>query len=861
MTGTPVERARLRSDVAVAARILPMNWPIDTFIAVNPAAGFEDRSFGTAVADIGEQLGARGLPERSLFRAAYAANRITDVDLAAALGRRYPDTVGGPPIHLGPRRSDGSPLWVDPTDLLLADLQLATAAAPPTRRTLMLSERIAPTVADSVDAHTAHWCAAFLDTGQAGWPMPSGETGFFQAWRDLAPRDPRLPTTSRRRIRALPADSDAAALTALTDLGIPPDQHRSYLQAHLSRLPGWAAHVRWRAEHTVGIDLVDYLAMRLVYESTLLAEHTDAHRDGYVHETARPGAVPGWPSEGQRARDAAAALGADTVPVDDLGRAGATLATMPPADRDLVWLEAYEFHYRDRLLRSLPVVTSGETGPLRRPAAQLICCIDARSEGLRRHLESRGQYETFGFAGFFAVAIRYQDLAGGAAADLCPVLIAPRNSITEQPMAGTEDRAARLVAGRRALAGTQDAFHAAKNDMTAPFALAETAGWIAGPVAAAKTLTAGRYGTLRDRFRRRVAPDAPTTLNVLVGVAPEERALLAEAALQMMGLTHRFARIIVLCGHGSTTENNPFQAALDCGACGGHRGAPNARTAAAILNGTDVRDHLNRQGINVPADSWFVAAEHDTALDRVTVLDRHLIPSQYHAEIDDLVADLAAAGGSLAAERAATLPGAPPLPTPEAATAHVRGRSTDWAQVFPEWGLAGNAAFIIGPRSMSAGTDLGRRTFLHSYDADVDTDDTALETIMTAPLVVAQWINSQYYFSTVDPEVFGAGSKTIHNVVGGIGVLSGHNGDLQLGLPWQSIGNGDTLIHEPLRLFTLVQAPLERIERIIHRNTVLQHLFNHDWVALAARTTSDSAWQRYTPDGWQPWTTPEVSPT
>jgi len=260
-----------------------------------------------------------------------------------------------------------------------------------------------------------------------------------------------------------------------------------------------------------------------------------------------------------------------------------------------------------------------------------------------------------------------------------------------------------------------------------------------------------------------------------------------------------------------------------------------------------------QDGIAIPDDTWFVAAEHDTATDRVELLDAQLVPPGHKAELARLAADLQHAGEALSAERCASLPGAPAQPTARAAARHARARSTDWAQVYPEWGLAGNAAFIVGPRTLTRGLDLGRRTFLHSYEAGVDTDGTALETILTAPLVVAQWISCQYYFSSVDPEVFGAGTKTIHNVVASVGVIAGHDGDLQLGLPWQSVGDGERLVHEPLRLLAVVQAPLARIDAIVARNTVLQHLFDNEWVALAARENYGDPWRRRTPDGWRPW--------
>ena len=244
-------------------------------------------------------------------------------------------------------------------------------------------------------------------------------------------------------------------------------------------------------------------------------------------------------------------------------------------------------------------------------------------------------------------------------------------------------------------------------------------------------------------------------------------------------------------------------------------------------------------------------------MDRVEILDPHLIPGEYQADLDRLERDLDRAGAALAAERCAVLPGAVRSSrgavTPERAFRHVSNRSSDWAQVYPEWGLAGNAAFIVAPRSVTRGIDLQRRTFLHSYEAEVDTDGSALETILTAPMVVAQWINCQYYFSTVAPQVFGAGTKTIHNVVGGVGVIAGHTSDLQLGLPWQSVSDGERLLHEPVRLLAVVQAPLSRIDEIVERNPILQQLFGNDWVALAARERPGQDWQRWTRAGWRDW--------
>ena len=834
-------RARLRSDIALAARVLPTHYPLSTFIAVNPLAGLEGLPFEQAIRRASDLYGTRSTLSHNVFRELYGEGRITDVDLDGALVRRYPNLADAPGLSLGGR-------FVSRLELLRADLIFGTPAPEPARRYRTRSETGNPAVAAAVDAQTSKWCAAFF--GGATWQLPGREHGFYSAWRDLAPGDRSVPRTVRAELRRVARRSDDAVLNALSSLGVADDERIGYLQASLTRMPGWAAHVQWCSGRGQGIDTLEYLAVRLTYEAALLARHGERTDGAGIAESAP------MPSARERARHLIEAWGLTAVDEHDVAAAARVLAVLPVTAREMLWQNAFEAHYRDELLDRL-ACTEGSAAP-QTVHTQMVCCIDTRSEGLRRHLESAGGYQTLGFAGFFAVAIRFTDLLGGAPSDLCPVLISPNHEVRERPTAAGAGAARRRLNGVCRLVAAESAFHSAKESFAAPFTLAEAGGLPAAGLAAAKTLAPAPTARVRRRLSRAVAPDAPTEID-LDAIPTDERVLFAQVALTTMGLTSGFGRLVVLCGHGSTTENNPFQAALDCGACGGQQGGPNARTAVAILGQRDVRDQLRELGIDIPADTVFVAAQHDTATDRVALLDTQSIPESHRGDIERLASDLARAGAELAAERCATLPGVAREISPGRAARTVASRAADWAQVYPEWGLAGNAAFIVAPREISRGMDLQRRAFLHSYDAEVDRDGSALETILTAPLVVAQWINCQYYFSTVSPEVFGAGTKTVHNVVGEAGVIAGHAGDLKLGLPWQSIAVGDRTRHEPMRLLAVIQAPIARIDEIIGRNPILQHLFGNDWLAVAAREHPGQPWQRWNRAGWRDWTDAPVN--
>jgi uncharacterized protein YbcC (UPF0753/DUF2309 family) len=179
-------------------------------------------------------------------------------------------------------------------------------------------------------------------------------------------------------------------------------------------------------------------------------------------------------------------------------------------------------------------------------------------------------------------------------------------------------------------------------------------------------------------------------------------------------------------------------------------------------------------------------------------------------------------------------------------------RARDWSEIRPEWGLAGNAAFVIAPRERTRGIDLAGRAFLHEYRWEQDADFASLELILTAPMVVTHWINMQYHASTVDPLRYGSGNKVLHNVVGGrMGVMEGAGGDLRIGLPRQSVHDGRRWMHEPLRLSVFVEAPADAIDAILARHATVRNLVYHRWLSLHQMNPEDGRVYERRADGWR----------
>ncbi len=545
----------------------------------------------------------------------------------------------------------------------------------------------------------------------------------------------------------------------------------------------------------------------------------------------------------------------------------APLDELPPSLRGALWQCAYEHHYRDALINALANNHDRWTRNAQRPQAQIVFCIDDREEGIRRHLEELNpRIETLGAAGFFGVAMNWRGLDDREVTPLCPVVVTPAHEVREIPRPDTESQFA-LHNRRRALRGRLRAFyHGIRRNLlsSAPLIAVLAPGALLTLVG--KVVIPTRQARLAEAMAAALVPAAPTQVAVAaaddgapatperprLGFTDAEQADRVAALLRNIGLTAQFAPLVVLMGHGSISQNNPHLGAYDCGACGGRHGGPNARTFAAMANRPAIRAVLTGRGIQIPADTWFVGAEHNTCNEEVTFYDRTDLPAEAEQALAELQRELDRACALSAHERCRRFASAPRDPTPAQALWHVVERSRDFSQARPELGHATNAAALVGRRLMSQGVFLDRRAFLISYDPTQDPSGTVLEGILLAVGPVGAGINLEYYFSTVNNERLGCGTKTPHNVTGLFAVMEGASSDLRTGLPRQMIE-----IHEPLRLQIVVEAHVEVLATIYGRQPSLRELIGNGWVHVIAKDPDTGEFSIFDPArGFVPWTGP-----
>jgi uncharacterized protein YbcC (UPF0753/DUF2309 family) len=646
----------------------------------------------------------------------------------------------------------------------------------------------------------AEFCASYFDQHQQRWENSAGGS-LYTAWQASARHDRRLPKQQRQWLQALPEETNAVIDYLAVDLALSPHAFEVLVHTLLLRVNGWASWCQGVAWHSASIHqqaVIQQLAAVVLAWEWLAARQLE------------PAKHSAWKSQWS----AQAAV------------------TSSQSEALWCWQRAYELGYQRSLANTL--LASGNPEGKSVQVVRAAFCIDVRSERFRRHLEQVAPtVGTLGVAGFFGMLIADSSVGPERSQPRVPGLLKPRYRM-ESPKLPHPGPVRYQQESER-----QSVRHA-KYAPLSMFTLVETTGIAWG------------WKLLKDSLRKQVsAPhcEAPAGLYHSYDgdpISSQEKVTLAKSLMTSLGVS--LAPLLVLVGHDSQSDNNPHHAGLACGACGGQGGGVNARVAAELLNDPEVRQGLQAAGFALPCPFFVLAATHCTLTDRVTVYRDLQMPDALKATLQQFERELHAAGQATRQERAVAL--GVNETSDEARLSALAARGADWSQPRPEWGLVNNAALLLAPRSVSQGKALDGRVFLHEYDAEKDQDGSALEALMMAPMLVASWINLQYYASTVAPTLYGAGNKLLHSVVGGhLGVIEGNSPQLRIGLPEQSLYDGKTLHHEPLRLTVVIEAPRGRIEAIVSRQQVVADLVNNRWLWLCRRI--DEGLEVYAPEGWQ----------
>ncbi|MFM7520049.1 MAG: DUF2309 domain-containing protein [Planctomycetota bacterium] len=911
MTASSDRRAEIEAHLAKAALALPPQGPIGVFVAQNALAGFEDRPFLEAVIEAGRLFEAEPFLPESQYRDALATGRIRPADLEAALDGDPSPAADAPlaggritrrQLHLAlllhPLRleDDAAVRWtLTESDLVARETEsglwpacleavaLSRPAILPARlpvRHRDLIHALHPTTDADALVHPLliRLCAAFLDQGVAGWPMPHRDRGLLGAvaavYGDrLGPTAPwarRLPAELGALAGSDPHDLIAAEIDRL---GVPAARHGELARDSLVALRGWAGMIHQLEQRpdrfpvaAVPARLADFLALRLLLDRLALEWLAPqlGQRPARVAERAAGFDLAALWTElcdrhprrrgpGSLARalllcQVARLVGLGAADIRSLGEnellelEWAITACDGTVRRRLFHL-AYERRHRIETLDGLTVhATIARPPAASRPALQVITCMDDRCESFRRHLEEQGPgIETFGTAGFFAVPISFRGIDDWHATPLCPIIMRPAHTVVEEPVAGAEASHQLRQRIRRGMGWLRGGLASGSRTLLRGGLLAAVAGSLAAVPLVARVVFPRFTSRLRRSAdaltRQRVATqllierqrDEPLPDGTRAGFDVAEMADIVRRVLDDIGLVGRFARLVAVIGHGSTSLNNPHESAYDCGACGGGRGGPNARVFALMANDPRVRARLAGAGVEIPADTRFVGGMQDTCSDACEFFDTDRLPAGHLQDFSRLRLTIDEARTRDAHERCRRFGSAAAGISPAEALRHVEARAGDLAQVRPEYGHATNAICVVGRRWRTRGLFLDRRAFLVSYEPDHDADGAILARTLAAVGPVGSGINLAYLFSRVDPRRYGCGTKLPHNITGLIGVMDGHASDLRTGLPWQTVE-----IHEPVRLLLVIDAPQERILRAAAGIPAVERLVTNGWVSVAA---------------------------
>ncbi len=489
-----------------------------------------------------------------------------------------------------------------------------------------------------------------------------------------------------------------------------------------------------------------------------------------------------------------------------------------------IWQDAFEWTYYDQVLAGVKI-NAPKHEAIKEKSFQAMFCIDDRECSIRRYLEKFDEScQTYGTAGFFGVEFFYKPVHANSSTKQCPAPVTPKYLIKEE------------IENSKAKANNDIHFGKHSQSLFTGWFIAQTLGFwsafrlllnIFRPSENAAAVSSFKHMDTASKLTIENKSLDDVEEGLQVGFTVEEMALRVGNLLNSIGLVKDFASIVYVVGHGASSVNNTHYAGYDCGACSGRPGSVNARVISFMANHAGVRAILRTQGIDIPASTQFVGALHDTTRDEIAFYDKDILTDENKQKHIKTEALFVKALDFNAKERSRRFESIDTHATPEEIHEQIRVRAVSLFEPRPELNHATNALCIVGRREMSEGLFLDRRSFMNSFDYQVDPEGKFLVNILNAVAPVCGGINLEYYFSRVDNHKLGAGSKLPHNVMGLFGVANGIDGDLRPGLPSQMIE-----VHDPIRLMVIVEHFTDIVLAAIKKSDQTYEWFNNEWIHL-----------------------------
>ena len=657
--------------------------------------------------------------------------------------------------------------------------------------------------------HITFWASSYFDKYQSQWSLRVVHThNLFSDWLNYATVDltPEIKGIKdfRKTLKQLPTNSEEALSFLIKQIKINEKIAEDYFHSLLLRMLGWSSYIAgldWQANlyggetNQLRAFLLVLLSWEYAVKQIYFDEHLEKEWENYLNYSEQE---------------------FEKINQDKY------------ITYQIILQNAFDLSHQKNLI--LKFNTTDKTDTVHKknispkiPKAQLLFCIDVREEILRRKIEQLDdEIETYGIAGFFGIPLHYIPISHKTGRYQCPVLLKGSYKIKEHSDNENHFKKERIINSQ-----FNKVWKIFKSGMISSFSNVTAMGLYSLP----KLITdaTGLTQPVKDPKKEELEKLLNGTTDIdISNISFQDKVNLAFNLLSSIGLVENFAPIIILFGHHSSSVNNPHAASLDCGACGGNSGLVNALVAVKILNDEEVRNLLREKNIIIPQKTVFLAGVHNTTSDEISIASlSNLTFDRDH--LNGIIKKIEHALVETKKERIKRLVSSS-VQSEDQVFHIIKRKSNNWAEVRPEWGLAGCDTFVIANRSKTKHINFEGRSFLHSYDHSIDKDGKILYNIFNGPVIVTNWINMQYYASTVDNFHLGAGNKTLHNVTGGIGVFEGRGGDLRIGLPLQSIFDGKNYQHQPLRLKIIIDAPKDFINNVLQQSPIIQSLLNNEWM-------------------------------